>query len=252
MGILDGKTAIVTGAVGSIGRACAEGLIAEGATVVVSDLDAAAIEKAAEEIGAARAIACDVRDDAQMAAFVEGVVEIGGGLDIAVANAGVVNVAPVVENSLEDWRSVTSVNLDGVFVTLKHAALAMVASGGGSIVAISSITGKAGYPFAASYAAAKAGVISLCRTAALELREPGVRVNAVCPGFIETPMVGANKDRFAELSGLDLDELLEQAQGGYGKPADVAGLVTFLASERASLCSGGTYTVDNGLTASLL
>ncbi|WP_205696495.1 SDR family NAD(P)-dependent oxidoreductase [Conexibacter sp. SYSU D00693] len=251
-GRLDGRVAVITGAGKGIGEAIARRFAKEGATVVVSDLDEASAQRVASDVGGT-AVACDVREDAQVAALVKTAVEQHGKLDVAVANAGVGIVKPVVESSYEDWRAVTSVNLDGVFSTLRHAGLQMAGNGGGSLVTIASVTGFAGSPLISSYAAAKAGAINLTKTTAVELRDLGVRANAICPGFIDTDLVKDRKSQFEE--GLELDDfdaVIEQKQGRYGTPEEVAALAVFLASDRSAFCTGSAFVLDGGLTASLL
>jgi NAD(P)-dependent dehydrogenase (short-subunit alcohol dehydrogenase family) len=249
---LEGKVAVVTGAAKGIGRAIAEAFAAQGATVVVSDLDAAGARAAADAIDRAHAVACDVRDEQQVASLIDAVVERHGRIDVAVANAGIAAVRPIAETSLEDWRRVTSVHLDGVFLTVKHAGLAIAAAGGGSIVTIASVTGFAGTPLNAPYAASNAAVINLTKTAALELRPAGVRVNAICPGFVATDMVSDQKEAFAAGLGVDsVDPIIERAQGRYGTARDVAGVALFLASDRSRFSTGAAFVVDGGLTASL-
>lgn len=258
-GKLDGKVAVVTGAAQGIGLAIATRYAAEGATVVMSDLDGARASAAAEALGgSASAIAADVTDENQMAALIAGVVEQHGGLDVAVANAGIALVAPAVGQSLADWRKVMSVNLDGVFLTLTHAAGAMAASGGGSLVTIASVSGQAGSPLIGAYAAAKAGAINLTQTIAVEMRDQGVRGNAICPGFIDTELVKPHKKTFADALGLeamgipDFDAFIAMKQGRYGTEEEVATLATFLASDRSGFCTAGVYNLDGGLRASLL
>jgi NAD(P)-dependent dehydrogenase (short-subunit alcohol dehydrogenase family) len=246
---LDGKVAVVTGAGKGIGRAVARAFAAEGASVVVSDVDAAAAERVAEELDGARAVGCDVRDEQQVAALID-----GADPDVVVANAGVGGVpTPVAEMTLDEWRRVTSVNLDGAFLTVKHAAGAMAGNGGGSILTMASITGLGGLALGAGYAAAKAALINLTQTAAVELRDAGVRVNAICPGFCETDLVRSIADDYAAALGLEaLDPVIEQAQGRFGEPEEVARVSAFLASDRARFCTGGVYVIDGGMTASLL
>jgi NAD(P)-dependent dehydrogenase (short-subunit alcohol dehydrogenase family) len=258
-GKLEGKIAVVTGAAQGIGLAVATRYAAEGATVVLSDIDGDAAAAAARALGgSATAIAADVTDEAQMAALISGVVDAHGGLDVAVANAGIAILGPAVGMSLADWRTVTAVNLDGVFLTLTHAAGAMAASGGGSLVTIASVTAQAGSPLISSYAAAKAGAVNLTKTIAIEMREHGVRANAVCPGFIDTELVKPHKQAFADALGLeamgipDFDAFIAMKQGRYGKEEEVAALATFLASDRSGFCTAGEYNLDGGLRASLL
>ena len=251
-GVLQDKVAIVTGAGKGLGRAVAEALDAEGAIVVVSDIDETAAKDVAAALSRGEAVACDVRDEAAVQALVEGTVARHGRLDVAVANAGIGVVQPIATMSLADWRNVTSVNLDGVFLTVRHSALAMAAGGGGSIITMASITGLAGSALLANYAAAKAGVINLTKTAAVEFRAHGVRVNAVCPGFIDTELVRVAKPDFEAALGIDLDAVIAGAQGRYGEVGDVAPLVVFLASDRSRFSTAGAFIADGGSRASLL
>lgn len=254
-GKLEGKIAVVTGAGQGIGQAVAQRFAAEGATVVVSDIDEARANAGAASLNGSGggAIVCDVTQEDQVEALVAGVVERHGRVDIAVANAGVGHVAPLVGQSLADWRKVTSVNLDGVFLTLTRAGGQMAQQGGGSLVTIASITAFTGTPLIGSYAAAKAGAVNVTRTIATELRPHGVRANAICPGFIETQLVNDNKASFERLLDIpDFDAVIEQKQGRYGTEEEVASLATFLASDRSGFCTGGYYVLDGGLRASAL
>lgn len=251
-GVLTDKIAIVTGAGRGIGRAIAEALDAEGAVVVVSDIDETAAKGVAAGLSRGEAVACDVRDEAAVAALVEGTVARHGRLDVAVANAGIGYLRPIAEMSLESWREVTSVNLDGVFLTVRHGALAMAASGGGSIVTMASVSGMAGSPLFGHYAAAKAGVINLSKTAAIEFRAHGVRVNAVCPSFIDTEMVRVAKPDFDAAIGGDFTNVIVSRQGRMGEVGDVTPLVVFLASDRSRFSTASAFVVDGGWTGSLL
>jgi NAD(P)-dependent dehydrogenase (short-subunit alcohol dehydrogenase family) len=251
--VLQDKIAIVTGGAKGLGAAVAAEFDSEGAYVVVTDIDAAGAEKTAAGLSRGESAELDVRDDAAVAALIQDVVAKHGKLDIALANAGIATVTSVSDMDFDTWRSVLAVNLDGVFSTVRYAARAMAASGGGSIITMASITGSAGSPLLAHYAAAKAGVISLTKTAAIEFRRHGVRVNAICPGFIGTDMV---LDRAADFEkGLGLDDfgaVINQAQGRLGEVGDVAPLAAFLASERSRFCNASTYVVDGGMSASLV
>lgn len=250
--LLKDKTAVVTGGAKGVGRAVATALDAAGARVVVSDIDADAAHATASGLTRGEGAACDVRDDGQVAALVESVANRHGSVDIMVANAGIATVAPIAEMSLEEWRSVLSVNLDGVYSSVRHAGRAMAGNGGGAIITMASITGFSGSPLISHYAAAKAGVISLTRTAAVEWRDHGVRVNAICPGFLGTDLVF---DRMPELEaalGVSLDDLITQKQGRLGSVDDVAPLAVFLASERSRFCSGSAFVVDGGMDAALV
>lgn len=253
MPILDGKTAIVTGAAKGIGFAIASALCAEGATVVVSDIDFAGAEAAAARLDGAEAVACDVTDEAQVAALVSGTVERHGTLDVMVSNAGIATVSPIVSMPFEDWRRVLAVDLDGVFLCTKHAAGAMAATGGGSIINIASIKAFGGAPATGNYGAAKAGVVSLTKTVAMEMRDHGVRANAICPGWAETDMVNDRKAELEEVLGLSFSDYIDHVQGGrLADPAEIATLAVFLASDRSRFSSGSTFNVDAGATASLV
>jgi NAD(P)-dependent dehydrogenase (short-subunit alcohol dehydrogenase family) len=251
--LLDSKVAIVTGAARGIGLAIAKRLADAGATVVLSDIDAAAVQAAATGIPGAEGAACDVSDEAQVAALVQGAVKRHGHLDVFVSNAGIAKVHTIVGATLEDWRNVLSVNLDGVFLCTKHAALAMAGNGGGSIINVASIKAFGGSPGTGSYGAAKAGVVSLTKTTAIEMRDHGVRVNAICPGWISTDMVSDRRPELESLLGINFQEFIDHVQGGrLGTPEEIAGLALFLASDRSRFSSGAAFVADGGATASLV
>jgi len=249
---LDGRVAIVTGGARGLGLAASEALAAWGARVVISDIDEAAAEGAAAGIPGARAFRCDARDEGQVRRLVEDTVAADGRLDILVANAGIGQLAPLATLDLAGWREVTSLNLDGTFLAIRHGGPAIAGSGGGAIVAIASILAFAAAPGGGAYGAAKAGVVSLVRTAALELRAQGVRVNAICPGFFETALVEGQRATAAELLGVDLDPVVEAVQGRYGRPEEVGRVAAWLASDRAAMVSGAAYVIDGGAKASIL
>jgi NAD(P)-dependent dehydrogenase (short-subunit alcohol dehydrogenase family) len=249
---LSGRVAVITGAARGIGHAIAQAYAAQGATVLVSDVDESAAQAAANAVPGATAQRCDVRDPDSVAALFDHAVKEYGKVDIAVANAGIATVSPLLEMSFDTWRTMMSINLDGVFLTVQHAARAMIATQTtGSIVTMASVTALAGVPLVGHYAAAKAGVVNLTKTAALELRPTGIRVNAVLPGFAETQLVTANREQYDAALGIDFDTLIRQAQGGYVSVDDVANVVLFLAGDRSRFCTGGAFVVDGGLTASL-
>lgn len=252
MGQLDGKIAIVTGAAQGIGKAVAEALAAEGATVVVSDINADGAAAVAEAVAGSSFVA-DASSEDDVQALVKHAVDTHGGLDIMVANAGIAHMAPLVGQSLADWRKVTRINLDGVFLATRYGAPVIAERGGGTIINIASITAQAAAPLIGSYAAAKAGVVSLTQTAAVELRDAGVRVNAICPGFIDTQLV---EDRKADFEALGLpmpfDDLIAAKQGRYGTAEEVGRLAVFLAGPRSSFSSGSAYVLDGGARASVL
>jgi NAD(P)-dependent dehydrogenase (short-subunit alcohol dehydrogenase family) len=250
---LAGKIAVITGAAHGIGHQIARAYAAHGATVVLSDVDESAAKTAASALPGSVAVRCDVRDQSSVAELFDRAANEYGKVDIAVANAGIATVSPLLEMSFDTWRAMMSINLDGVFLTLQHAARAMIATQtAGSIITMASVTALAGVPLVGHYAAAKAGVVSLTKTAALELRPTGIRVNAILPGFAETELVTANREQYGATAGVDFDSLIRQGQGGYVSVDDVANLALFLATDRSRFCTGGAFVVDGGLTASLI
>ena len=250
---LNGKIAVITGAARGIGYQIARAYAAHGATVVLSDIEAQAAQAAADTVPGASALGCDVRDQNSVAELFERTASQYGKVDIAVANAGIATVAPLLEMPFDTWRTMMSINLDGVFLTLQHAARTMIATQtAGTIITMASVTALAGVPLVGHYAAAKAAVVNLSKTAALELRPAGIRVNAILPGFAETQLVTANKEQYEAGLGADFDDLIRQGQGGYVTVEDVASLALFLANNRSGFCTGGAFVVDGGLTASLI
>ncbi len=251
--LLQDKVAIVTGAGRGLGEAVARAYAAEGARVIVSDIDMAAAARVAASLPGASAVACDVRVPAQVEALVAAAVAQHGRLDIMVPNAGVAIVAPLATMSYAQWREVTSVNLDGVFLCIRYAAPALIAAGGGAIVTMASVTAKAACALIGSYAAAKAGVVSLTQTAATELRAHHIRVNAILPGFIDTEMLTAHQHEFEQQLGIpDFGAVITQRQGRYGTPEEVSQLAVFLASARSSFSNGSGFVLDGGVSSSLL
>ncbi len=252
-GRVEGKVALVTGAASGLGAATARALAAEGAAVMLSDRDPAveAVALAIEASGGKAAfMKHDVADEADWASVVAATTARFGGLHILVNNAGISGgLMPLLDHSLEDWRHVTSINLDGVFLGLRHCGPVMAAQGGGSIINLSSILGKVGMANAAAYCASKGGVLLLTKAAALEWAPLGIRVNSVHPGFIETPMV-ANALHDAENGNEMRDQLIAaHPLGRFGVPREIADAILFLASDESSFMTGAELVVDGGFTA---
>ena len=254
MGRLQGKTALITGAGSGIGKASAELFASEGASVLAVDrapavMDVAKGIKAAG--GEAIGMIADAGSEADVAKAVETAISTYGGLDVCWANAGISGgLTPLLELTAADWEQILRVNLIGVFLAVKHASLAMLkAKTQGSIICTASVAGLRSGAGGSPYSASKAGVISLVQTASQQLSGSGIRVNAICPGLIETgmtqPMFDRARDRGTEAKLGQLNPLRRA-----GAPIEIAQMALFLASDDASYVNGQAMVVDGGLSSS--
>jgi NAD(P)-dependent dehydrogenase (short-subunit alcohol dehydrogenase family) len=243
---LQGKTAMITGGASGLGLASARRFAEEGARVAILDLDAGAAARAAEPLNGI-GLAADVTDEGALSAAVEQV----GPVDVLYANAGIPGEGRVHELSLDAWNRVIAVNLTGVFLSVKAVLPGMIERGSGSIILQSSIGGLAGVRNLPAYAAAKGGVAALARQMAADYAELGIRVNAICPGTVRTPLV---EEVFRRRFGDESEAILARRDRDYpagrlGRAEDIANFALFLASDEAEWVNGGVYPVDGGATA---
>jgi NAD(P)-dependent dehydrogenase (short-subunit alcohol dehydrogenase family) len=248
-GLVEGRAGLVTGAASGIGRACALRFGAEGASVVVSDLESSrdageeTVRLIEEAGGRASFFPCDVSRAEECEALVAHVVESYGRLDFAHNNAGIGVHAPLAETSDEDFDRVIAVNLRGTFLGMKFQIRQMLRDGGGAIVNTSSNAGLRGVHLIGAYAASKHGILGLTKNGAIEYANDGIRVNAVCPGAIMTPLMSDQPpERQQEI-------LAPQAMSRFGEPAEVAAAVVWLCSDDASFVTGAALPVDAGSVA---
>jgi NAD(P)-dependent dehydrogenase (short-subunit alcohol dehydrogenase family) len=250
VGLFNGKVALVTGGGSGIGRAAAEIYAREGAKVVISDLDekggGETVNKLTSNGGEAFFVRGDVSKPEDSQAMVAAAVQKFGRLDIGFNNAGIGGEANMVgDYSIEGWLKVINVNLNGVFYCMRYEIPAMLAGGGGAIVNMSSILGSVAYASAPAYVAAKHGVVGLTRSAGLDYAKKGIRVNAVGPGFIHTPLLAGLESNAEVMKALEAQHPI----GRLGNPEEVAELVIWLSSDKASFITGAYYPVDGGYLA---
>jgi NAD(P)-dependent dehydrogenase (short-subunit alcohol dehydrogenase family) len=255
MGRLDGKVAVVTGAASGIGRATSIMFAREGARLLLADQNAEGVNETAALVakagGSAQSMVGDAGDEATVKGFIESALSAFGALDIVHANAGISGGrVPIFEQSADYWRQILQINLIGPFLAIKHAGMHMVKQGRGSIILTSSVAGLAANAGAAAYSASKAGVISLAQTAAASFLGSGVRVNAICPGLIETGMTKPFFDSVREAGKEHKIGQLNPLQRA-GRPEEIAAMALFLASDEASYVNGQAFAVDGGLSSSL-
>lgn len=245
---MENKVVIITGAASGIGKAAAELFANQGASVVISDIQESEGKLIAENItssgGKASFFKTDVAIPEDMEALVNFTVETYGRLDIAVNNAGIGGeLNPIADMSIEGWQKVIAVNLNSLFYGMKYQIPAMLKSGSGSIVNISSILGSVGFAGSGAYTAAKHGIVGLTQTAALEYSAKNIRINAVGPGFIDTPLLNA-LDAETKKQVVALHPI-----GRLGKSEEIAELILWLGSDKSSFVTGSYYSIDGGYLA---
>ncbi|WP_218027864.1 3-oxoacyl-ACP reductase FabG [Nocardia uniformis] len=240
-GLLSGRTAVVTGAAGGIGLAIAQLFHENGGTVVLADIDEGGARKAAEVVGScAIGMGCDVTEEDSVQNLVDEAVRWSGRLDVFVNNAGVTRDASLRRMTMDDFDTVMAVHLRGTWLGVRAASAVMRESGGGSIINMSSLSGKSGNPGQTNYSAAKAGIVGMTKASAKELAHQGVRVNAIQPGLIRTAMTEAMPPEvFAER-----EAAIPMKRAG--EPREVAGAALFLASELSSYMTGAVLEVGGG------
>ena len=242
------KTVIITGAASGIGKASVELFAREGANVIISDIQVAEGKATMESIlatgGKASFFKTDVSKPEEMEALVDFTIKTYGKLDIAVNNAGIAGeINPIADMSIEGWQKVIAINLSSLFYGMKYQIQAMLKNGSGSIVNISSILGAVGFAGSAGYASAKHGIVGLTQTAALEYSSMKIRINAVGPAFIDTPLLNAlDAEMKKQLVAL-------HPIGRLGKSEEVAELIYWLGSDKSSFVTGSYYPIDGGFLA---
>jgi NAD(P)-dependent dehydrogenase (short-subunit alcohol dehydrogenase family) len=251
---LTGKVAVITGGSGGIGEATARLFLAEGARVVLVDLDAERLRAAADTLGsdAVSTVVADVGDEAQMAGVLATTLQRHGRIDVLFCNAGIEGlVAPLVDMPVEQFDRVMAVNVRGVFLGLKHALPPMQRQGSGSIIITSSVAGFKGAMRLAPYAASKHAVVGLMRSAVLETGASGVRINTIHPSPIDTRMMRAIEQGHSPGAEAAAKAAITTRipAGRYGTADEVAATALFLASDDSRFCTGGRYSVDGGMTA---
>ncbi len=236
----EGKIALITGGARGIGRAIAERLASEGATVWISDINEQELKKTAEELGC-KYVVMNVAKEEEVVAGIKKIVDEDGRIDLLVNNAGITDDTLLIRMKLEQWKRVIDVNLTGAFLVTREVAKHMIKQRYGRIVNVASVVGEMGNPGQANYAASKAGLIAFTKTIAKELAARNITANAIAPGFVETKMTEALPERVKEeyFKAIPLQR--------FAKPEEIAALVAFLLSEEASYITGEVIRINGGL-----
>ncbi len=259
MALLTGKAGVITGAASGIGRAIALALAREGASVCIADMDAHGGRRVADEIGRAggkaRASQVDVSKTEAVKKMIGDAAQGFGRLDILVNNAGLQFVAPIAEYPEDQWERLTGVMLTGTFLCTKYALPHMIRGRWGRVVNIASAHGLIASPFKSAYVSAKHGIVGFTKVAALEFGEHGITVNAICPGYVRTPLVEGQVDDLARTHRMPAAEVVEKimlapvAVKRLIEPDEVAAFVVYLCTDAAAMITGVTHTIDGGWTA---
>jgi len=249
---LKDKVAVITGAGAGIGRSTAALFASEGAQVVCADLNSDTTEQTVRLVQMAGGEGCfvhtDAADDESVRALVAATVERYGRLDVFHANAGIVPGGTVLECSVAEWERTMAINVRSVFLACRHAIPAMQASGGGSIVCTSSVAGLVGVKNRAAYSASKMAVIGLVRSVALDFIQDNIRINAICPGTVDTPSLQARLHSTGDYDSALAQFIARQPMGRLGRAEEIAALALYLASEESAYMTGTYLTIDGGLS----
>ncbi len=247
------RVIILTGAASGIGKAAATLFAGEGGAVCLLDIDRKGIEKTADDIlhqgGKALALACDVTDEGKVTEVVAQVLQHVGRIDVLCNNAGIELSRSLIHTEEDEWDRVLAVNLKGMFLLSKHVVPHMMDSGGGAVVNTSSISGLLGWPDSSAYCASKGGVVQLTREMAVEYGPHNIRVNCICPGTTETPMIDRLLGQESDPEGTARSIRAMHPLGRFAQPDEIARAMLFLASEEASFVTGAILPVDGGYTA---
>ena len=247
---LKGKNCVITGGSSGIGAASVRRFVAEGAEVLIADVAMDSANALAEEMGAAvMAVRCDVRRESDVIAVAEAAHSRWGRVDVLVNNAGSELNRTYDEMTEDEWDRVLNTDLKGPWLMCKHIVPRMVAAGSGSVINVSSLNGLVGFPLSTAYGSAKGGLVVFTRDMAIELASTGVRINCVCPGVIDTPMMERWTDLMPDKA--EAKAMLKSAMpiGRMGTAEEVAGAIFFFASDDSTLCQGAVLSVDGGFTA---